>query len=228
VTREAAPWRSVALWYRLLLILVTVAGFITGERSMAYFTGQTNVIVVAYFAIAVYWMVSRRTTVPPAPRLRGAVVGWILTVGIIAHIELAHWANPFPGLVDPDAAVRLGNWTLFIAHYVVPAMVLIDWLAFGPHGIVRWRDIPVWLLYVFAYGLLTLLRAMWFPEVSSRFPYPFFEPGAWGWWGVLLYLLVLLAVSAAIAAAVVGLDRLAAITGRRRERASAPVGHGPA
>ncbi|HWK19564.1 MAG TPA: Pr6Pr family membrane protein [Microbacteriaceae bacterium] len=228
MTREAAPWRSVALWYRLLLILVTVAGFITGERSMAYFTGQTNVIVVAYFAIAVYWMVSRRTTVPPAPRLRGAVVAWILTVGIIAHIELAHWANPFPGLVEPDAAVRLGNWTLFIAHYVVPAMVLIDWLAFGPHGIVRWRDIPVWLLYVFAYGLLTLLRAMWFPEVSSRFPYPFFEPGAWGWWGVLLYLLVLLAVSAAIAAAVVGLDRLAAITGRRRERASAPVGHGPA
>lgn len=218
MTREAAPWRSVALWYRLLLILVTVAGFITGERSMAYFTGQTNVIVVAYFAIAVYWMVSRRTTVPPAPRLRGAVVAWILTVGIIAHIELAHWANPFPGLVEPDAAVRLGNWTLFIAHYVVPAMVLIDWLAFGPHGIVRWRDIPVWLLYVFAYGLLTLLRAMWFPEVSSRFPYPFFEPGAWGWWGVLLYLLVLLAVSAAIAAAVVGLDRLAAITGRRRAR----------
>jgi len=218
VTREAAPWRSVALWYRLLLILVTVAGFITGERSMAYFTGQTNVIVVAYFAIAVYWMVSRRTMVPPAPRLRGAVVAWILTVGIIAHIVLAHWANPFPGLLDPNAAVRLGNWTLFIAHYVVPAMVLIDWVAFGPHGIVRWRDIPVWLLYVFAYGLLTLLRAMWFPEVSSRFPYPFFEPGAWGWWGVLLYLLVLLAVSAAIAAAVVGLDRLAAIPGRRRAR----------
>ena len=215
---EASVWRSPALWYRILVVLLTAAGFITGERSMAYFTGQTNVIVIAYFAITVYWMVSRRTTAPPAPRLRGAVVAWILTVGIIAHVELAHWANPFPGLVDPDPTARLTNWTLFFAHYIVPVIVLIDWLAFGPHGIVRWRDIPVWLLYVFAYGLLTLLRAMWFPEVTSRFPYPFYEPGAWGWWGVLLYLLAMLAFSAAIAAAVVGLDRLAAIPGRRRAR----------
>ena len=218
---EVSVWRAPALWYRLLLILATVAGFITGERSMAFFTGQTNVIVLAYFAITVYWMVTRRTTAPPAPRLRGAVVAWILTVGIIAHVELAHWANPFPGLVDPDPTLRLANWTLFFAHYIIPVMVLIDWLAFGPHGIVRWRDIPIWLLYVFAYGLLTLFRAMWFPEVSSRFPYPFFEPGpALGWWGVVLYLLAMLAFSAGIAAAVVGLDRLAAIPGKRRARAA--------
>lgn len=215
---EASVWRAPALWYRALLILVSVVGFITGERSMAFFTGQTNVIVIAYFAVTVYWMVSRRTSVPPAPRLRGAVVAWILTVGIIAHVELAHWANPFPGLVDPDPTARLTNWTLFLVHYVIPVMVLIDWLAFGPHGIVRWRDIPVWLLYVFAYGLLTLLRAMWFPEVTSRFPYPFFEPGALGWWGVVLYLLAMLAFSAAIAVAVVALDRLVAIPQRRRGR----------
>ncbi len=221
MTNGGNIWTAPSLWYRVLLILVSVAGFMTGERSMAYFTGQTNVIVIAYFAITVYWMVSRKTRGPPAPRLRGAVVTWILTVGIIAHVVLVKCASPFPGLVDPDPATRLMNWTLFFVHYVIPVMVLIDWLAFGPHGIVRWRDIPIWLLYVFAYGLLTLFRAMWFPEVTSRFPYPFYEPGAWGWWGVVLYLLLMLAFSAVIAAAVIGLDRLAAITGKAwRVRAS--------
>ena len=113
VISDSSVWRAPSLWYRVFLILVTLAGFITGERSMAFFTGQTNVIVVAYFSITVYWMVSRKTLVPPAPRLRGAIVSWILTVAVIAHTVLAPWANPFPGLVDPDPTLRLTNWTLF-------------------------------------------------------------------------------------------------------------------
>lgn len=212
---------SPQLWYRLALVLVSVVGFVTGSHWTAYFTTLTNSVVIGYFAITLYTMWVRRTTDPPAPRLRGGVVTWILIVGIVAHFDLNAGQSPFPGLVDPDPATRLANWSLFFFHYVIPVMVLIDWIAFGPHRVVRWRDLPIWLLYPFAYGLITLLRAMAFPQLPDRFPYSFFQPGAWGWWGVVLDELIAFAAMAAIGAAVIGIDRLVAAIRPDRRRAAA-------
>lgn len=220
-----APARSVfatpALWWRIAIVLACVFGIMSQEWRLAFFTTLSVLIVLGYFSITLYTMVRDSTTAPPAPRLRGGVTLWIVTTALISHVIVEGGASPFPGMVDPDPAVAVEYRSRFFMHYVIPAMVLIDWMVFGPHGIVKWRDALWWLLFPLAYGVISIARGQWFPDVSDRFPYPFFDPTISGWGGVALGLLEVVAANAVIAAGVIGLDRLSASIARRRDAARA-------
>ncbi|BDZ64616.1 Pr6Pr family membrane protein [Agromyces mangrovi Wang et al. 2018] len=109
-----------------------------------------------------------------------------------------------------------------------PILVLLDWLLFGPHGLVRWSDTLLWLLYPTAYAIIMITRGMLLPAVNDRFPYPFLDPTVAGFDGmiaalgrvILILALIALAVVALdrLALAVVALDRLASAVTRRRSR----------
>lgn len=194
-------------WFRSLLILISVYGFMVGSHSVSYLTTITNAILLGYLVIGVWTMWVRRSPDLPAPRLRGALVTWMVFIGIIAHAMLENWANPFDKVFDPDPGESLRGIALLIAHYVMPSGVLLDWLLFGPRGRTLWRDVLVWPLFPFAYGLLTILRAIAFPVVANRIPYPFMQPSGDDWWGVLVSLLPMIAAVMLLGAAVVGWDR---------------------
>ncbi|GAA2045783.1 hypothetical protein GCM10009819_36630 [Agromyces tropicus] len=218
VVRRENVWASPALWWRAAIVLVVLWGLIAGERRFAYFTTQSNLIVLAYFGGALYWMVRRRTSAPPAPVLRGGVTTWILTTMVVSHVLLNHFENPIPGLFVNDPTDLLSNRAIFAMHYVVPVMVLVDWVAFGPHRVVRWRDAAWWLAYPTAYGLIFLWRALALPEVPDRFPYPFLDTDALGAFGSFLEMLRVVAYIAVLGVLVMGLDRLAWLVGDRWRR----------
>ncbi|MGR0220946.1 Pr6Pr family membrane protein [Agromyces sp. ZXT2-6] len=213
--RVVNVWVAPQFWWRVVIVVVVLWGLIAAERRLAYFTTQTNVIVFGYYAAALYWMVRRASTAPPAPRLRGGVTVWILTTMIVSHVLLNHFENPIPGLFVDDPRDLLANRALFAVHYVVPVMVLVDWVAFGPHRVVRWRDIGWWVLYPFAYGMIFLWRALALPEVPDRFPYPFLHTDDLGVLGALVAMVEVLVYISALSALVILLDRLAGWVGRR-------------
>lgn len=222
----ASPARvigTVQFWWRAAIVLVCLLGLSSGNHRLVFFTVQSNVIVFAYYAGALYWMVRRGVPDVPAPRLRGGVTTWILTTALVSHVLLNGGASPLPGLVDPDAAMALSNQSLFLLHYVVPGMVLADWLFFGPRRVVRWRDALLWLIYPAAYAVVTLSRAVAFPTIADRFPYPFLDIDELGLGGAVLGMAQVVAVIAVIAILVVALDRLSAAVGDglRRTRAVA-------
>lgn len=221
--RPVNVWVTPHFWWRVAIVGVVLWGLVAAERRLAYFTTQSNVIVFGYYAAALYWMVRRATTAPPAPRLRGGVTVWILTTMIVSHVLLNHFENPIPGLFVGDPGDRLANRALFAVHYVVPVMVLLDWVAFGPHRVVRWRDIGVWLLYPFAYGMIFLWRALALPEVPDRFPYPFLHTDDLGALGSFVAMLEVLGYIAVLSALVILLDRAAGWVARRVRRDPAPV-----
>jgi hypothetical protein len=222
VTRVLA---TPQLWYRCLLIGLSVFGFMTGSHGSAFLTTVTNAILLGYLVVGVWTMLDRGTTDLPAPRLRGAITTWMVFVGIIAHAMLSHWANPFDQVLDPDPAVALEGVAILLSHYVMPIGFLLDWLAFGPRGRTRWTDVAWWPLYPLAYGLLTILRAVVFPNVDDRIPYPFMEPGIGGWLGVAVSLLPMIVAVALLAALVIGYDRaVARLAAAPRETAPALTG----
>nr|WP_236778872.1 Pr6Pr family membrane protein [Agromyces seonyuensis] len=191
------------------------------DRRFAFFTTQSNILVLAYFGVGLHLMLARRTTAMPAPRLRGAVTLYLTVTCLISHFLLNDGENPLPGLVVPEPAAALENNALFLVHYVVPVMVLLDWIAFGPRGIVRWRDLPVWLIYPTVYGLLMLWRGIALPDVPDRFPYPFIDPEGRDVGDIVLGLVQVVVYIALLGVLVIGIDRIAGLVARSRSAATA-------
>ena len=215
--------RYAVLTLRIAIVVAIIAGLLLGERRLAFFTSQSSVIAAAYFITAIVVMARSRTAMPPAPRLRGAVTFWLMTTALISHFLNNHGQNPLPGLFVADPVVAIDNTGLFLLHYVAPGLVLLDWIVFGPHGLVRWRDALLWLLYPLGYGVVMITRAALFPAVNDRYPYPFLDPTAAGLDGMMVALGRVILILAVIALAVVAIDRVAALLRRQR---SSPVAEG--
>jgi hypothetical protein len=211
-------YARVSFWWRVGLVAAGLVGLWLGAARLTFYTIQSNLIVVGYYLTVLYWMRRRRTTDPAAPRLRGAVTFWILITGLVAHIVLNHGANPLPGLVHGDQETLLSNRSVFLLHYVVPGMVLVDWVAFGPRRVSRWRDLPVWLLYPLGYSLASIVRAVAFPAATDRYPYSFLDPTGHGYGWVTLQLVILGLELSVLGAAIIALDRL---PGRRAAQPAA-------
>lgn len=204
--------RAPQLWWRVLIILTIVVGFTVGNYSSPYLTTITAWLVLGYELVCVWWMWTRRTTAPIAPSIRFGLTAWFVFIAIIAHVMLEHGVFPFAGFAGTWDEGR-ESLTKLLIHYVTPVLLLVDWLAFGPRRQARWRDLW-WIAAVpFAYGLITVLRAVLFPDIDNRIPYPFMEPGDRGWGAVILTLLPMLVLIDGIAAILLGYDRL---VGRRR------------
>lgn len=195
-------------WWRAAMVTVGVVGLLTGNHRIHFFTTQSNLIVLGYYVGVLYWMARRRTADPAAPRLRGAVTLWIMITCLVSHFVTNHGENPLPGLVAGDPATLLANRSIFLLHYVVPLMALADWAAFGPHRVVPWRNLPLWLVYPLGYGVTSVLRAVLFPTAPNRYPYFFLDPTAHGYGWVFLQLALLGAGFLALGALILGLDRL--------------------
>lgn len=219
LVNNMSVWTRPALWWRAAIVLSAGLGLILSNSSLVYFTIESNVIVLGYFLGAVYWMVKRSTVEAPAPRLRGAVTLYITITGLVAHILLNKGANPLPGLVNGENLVQ--EWSSFFLHYVTPVLVLGDWLCLKPRNASRWKDLPLWLAFPLGYAAVTIARALLFPDFPVKYPYFFLDPSEKGYGWVSLQIVQLTFEFIALAALVVGLDRLGTLVARRLKPAEA-------
>lgn len=188
-------------WWRILIVLAAVAGLYSADYPILAYTTQSSVIAIGYYCGVLYWMHRRVTVEAAAPRLRVAVLSWIMLSGLVLHFVLAGGANPLPGVLTGDP----GDISSFLLHYVLPVMVFADWLLFRPYGQARWRDLPGWMLFPLGYAAIVLARGA---LVTGRYPYPFLNPDRRGWDGVGLFIAALAAAFALVGALLIATDRL--------------------
>ena len=191
--------------WRVLIVAAGVTGLVLGWgppgdmlAPLVFFTDQSNILVAAYFAVAVLW-----------PRwhaawLRGAVMLYIAITGLVYHFVLATDKDPVSLLTSP--ANQAADTGTFLLHYAVPLMVLIDFLLAERRGTYPWRYAAYWLCYPLGYLAFALIRGAYFTVGS--YPYPFLDVTKHGYRGVTLNVVEYAVLFYLLGVAVVALARV--------------------
>lgn len=119
--------------------------------------------------------------------LRLAALVGITVTGIVYSTVLA-------AIHQPNGAAEVTVNT--IVHYVVPVLMVVGWLLFGPRPRTDWRAIGWSLLFPVLWLAYTLIRgAIW-----AWYPYPFADVTAHGYARVALNALLVTVVLGVVAA----------------------------
>jgi hypothetical protein len=170
----ARAWHaSVALLALIGLAIeyrVTVSGHpgqIIGRTVvfLSFFTILTNTLVMLASLGAAFGegQLHRWTS---SAGVSTAISVHITVVAVIFQLLLASLLHLTP----------LGWWGNMLVHRLVPALWLIGWIAFAPHGgIDRWAPLR-WLIYPLVYTVWVLIHG----AVTGWYPYPFMDVGKYG------------------------------------------------
>lgn len=193
-TLALAGWAALALQL-YLIVDVNVAngsGWLTGvSRYFGFFTILTNIVVA--FVLSAAWLpdgVRRRLS---TPGVRAAAAAYIAMVGIVYSIVLrALWA--------PEGAQKLADVVL---HDLVPVLYVLYWLVFWRTGTLRWRVVPLWLVYPLGYLAYSLLRG----AIAGWYPYPFIDAATLGYQQAIVNAIGITVAFTALCLLIIAMDR---------------------
>jgi cytochrome bd-type quinol oxidase subunit 2 len=168
----------------------TTAGLVRGSslpgrivRVFSFFTILSNVLCA---------VVSAQLARDPGrdgPRWRPfrlAALFGITVTGIVYSTVLAR-------IHQPNGAAE--TFVNDVVHYLVPVLVVVGWLAFGPRPRIDRRTLVLSLLLPLAWFAYTLVRgAIW-----HWYPYPFLDVPSHGYFRVIVNAILVTAVLAAVA-----------------------------
>ena len=199
-------WAALGLQYGLMISGQPAAEVATRTLNfLSFFTILTNLLVAVALTLPAIGAGTRPGRWAASEGLRAGVTMYAVVVGLVYHFLLhANW--------NPQGWSYVANIAL---HYIMPAAILIDWLAFTPNGRLRWIDAGKWLAFPLLYGGWTLLHG----ALSGWYPYWFIDAGELGLGRTLLNFGGLLAFFGVIGLIVVAIDR----TLGRRDRTAAPA-----
>jgi len=179
-----------ALYKLILLAFIAAALYLEIFRDGAvvagafyYFTIQSNILAalcLLYFAV--FPSESRKKSM-----FRGTCLLAVTVTGIVYNTVLyklfLDWGGP--------------GYTLSrtVTHLIAPIGFILDWLLFDRHWLMKYRHIPIWMVYPLAYCVFAFYEAF----RSQNYLYFFFDVSAGylataKWMGI--FLLMLLAAGA--------------------------------
>lgn len=154
----------------------TLADF-SAINFFSYFTIQSNFLASFSLLFAALYLVKKITSVK-LDLFRGAVVVYMIITGIVYKLLLADL---------PDTTGTTIAWVNNFLHYILPTVLVIDWLIDPPGQRLKYKDIFVWLIFPLLYMLYSILRGF----ITGWYPYSFLDPNSGGFIGVAKYILVL-------------------------------------
>jgi hypothetical protein len=104
--------------------------------------------------------------------LRGAATLYLAITGVVFSLLLA-------GLEGVEFTAV--PWDNLVLHYVMPAVIVLDWLLAPPLRRIRFGHGLAWLALPLAYIVYSLIRG----HSRHWYPYPFLDPGPRGYTGVI-------------------------------------------
>jgi len=177
--------RFIVISYRLafgLLALVAVTvQFVQGFDRQGYnpvnffhfFTIESNIFAAGILLLAGFAALKSKPHSDRFARLRGAATVYMTVTGIV-------YVSLLSGL---EASLQTPTpWINTVLHYVMPIVVLGDWLLMPPRRRIAFGRAAAWLVFPAAYGVYSLIRG----HFVDWYPYPFLNPTEQGYAGVAM------------------------------------------
>ncbi len=126
--------------------------------SFKYFTIQSNIFVIFYFALLLSAKISENSLFK---KLIGAVTAYItITFIVFVFMLQSTW--------HPEGIAQLGN---IINHYIVPILTIAFLVFYRKDYNFKMQDLIIWMIYPITYVLFLLLHGV----ITGDYIYPFFE-----------------------------------------------------
>ncbi len=166
--------RSYRLLFGLLglsAVVTEIATLVERDRFVArqffsYFTIQSNLIgIVALLGAALIGPGAARRS---AVLFRGAATLYLAITGVVFSLLLA-------GI--EGAEFTAVAWDNVVLHYLMPIVIVADWVIDSPRTRIAFRQGVIWLVYPLAYVVFCLIRG----ASDGWYPYPFLDPDLRGY-----------------------------------------------
>lgn len=135
-------------------------------RSVAnffsFFTIQSNVIAGAVLLVVGIGALLNAKANRQFAFIRGAATLYIVITGIVFALLLSGLSERLQLTVP---------WVNMVLHYLIPVVMLVDWLLFPPKFKFSFRHTILWLAFPLAYLAYTLVRG----SIVNWYPYPFLD-----------------------------------------------------
>ncbi|MEK7152561.1 MAG: Pr6Pr family membrane protein, partial [Patescibacteria group bacterium] len=133
----------------------------------------SNVFVTVVFVMSAYYLAIGKKPSVADDVLRGASVLYMAITGIVYALLLSG--------IDVDLSLP---WVNLQLHYIMPIVVVADWLYQPQRGQLTIKKIAPWLIFPTLYLIYNLVRG----PLVGWYPYPFLDPNTvGGYGGVVLY-----------------------------------------
>lgn len=193
--------------FALLALIAVVTQLVYGishtnlnpVNFLSYFTIESNIFALSVLLVAA-WMQHAGRRDRGLDYLRGAATLYMLITGLIYSILLSG--------VDVNTPLP---WVNTVLHYIMPVVMLIDWLTDKPSRKIPGTYALLWLLFPLLYFAYSLIRG----HFVGWYPYPFMNAEQIGYGEVALNSLF-------IAAGMVLLSLAVARIGARQMNANGP------
>jgi hypothetical protein len=170
----------------LEIVTLMQRGVFNPANFFSFFTIQANIFAAVVLLVSALFMMKRKKS-KRLDVVRGASTLYMVLTGVVFATLLSN--------LDPRILTAV-PWDNTVLHYIMPIVLLIDWLldrsATSPTG----RVILVWLIYPAVYVAYTLLRG----ALVNWYPYPFLNPvnGGYGSIAVVSIFIAVFTGSAAV------------------------------
>jgi len=136
---------------------------------LAFFTVITNLLVDLWLimvGVSVLCKLGKLNRFLTAPEVHGGLVLYIATVGIVYCVFLFWFIGSYS--LDLWWANIIDMWN----HFILPVFMIALWFCVKPARKIKWGTILYWLVFPFAYFVLSEIRGL----IFDWYPYPFFRP----------------------------------------------------
>jgi len=199
--------KSLSIFYKGMLFSIIIVAlyseiFVNGtivKGAFLYFTIQSNILVALCLLALVFIPMKERGKC----LTRGVSLLAIIITGLVYNFLLHQ--------IFSDWGTAVYTFSRTVTHVIAPVGFIVDWLVFDKHGIMKPKDILIWLIYPLVYYLI-----MFYMSYRYGFSVYFFINYNSGYRSILQWFCFFLVAVVLISFIFIGIDLVIGRIAKRR------------